>query len=97
MKEQYGINPDWFDWNIFSYFADVIEEMVSKGSVERISADKDDYQWKDEAAMKNRILFDWTTPDSFHTFMQMLEVNVYSETRRNETTRFTALKLSYVA
>lgn len=93
MKEQYGINPGWFDWDEISYFADVTNETVFKESMERILADEEGYQRKHKAVLKNRILFDWTTPYPFDTYMYMLQVHLYPDTRRTETTRFTALRL----
>ena len=75
-REQYGIHPDWFDWDQVSYFADVTNEASFMASIENIVADKKGYEERHRNVLANRVLFDWTTSIPFDMYMYQLQAHL---------------------
>ena len=58
---QYGSQPQWYDWNMISYFASVQNKTNFIHSTKEILKNKTDIMVKTKNVLDNKDLFDWQT------------------------------------
>eukprot|EP00979_Chaetoceros_neogracilis_P015493 scaffold6015_cov278-Chaetoceros_neogracile.AAC.12 len=69
LKPQYKSQPDWYDWDTISYFANVENKTTFFADIDKIMSNKTDIMVKTKNVLENRDLFDWHTNVPFDIYM----------------------------
>jgi hypothetical protein len=85
-REQYGIIPQWINWESLSYFVEVTTEKAFVESLERILADKEGYTIRLENVLQHRHVLDWHSGMPFDIFMWDFQRQLFPETDKHNGT-----------
>ena len=92
LKEHYHCQPDWYKWDILSYFADVRNETKFLEDIDNMTKNKTDIIIKTQNVRDNMDLFNWKTNVPFDIYM----VSVTSTKMRSTERSFIIFELGGV-
>ena len=69
LKLQYEAQPEWYDWDKLSYFANVENKTEFLADLDKIMSNKTDIMVKTQNVLDNKDLFDWQTNIPFDVYM----------------------------
>ncbi len=69
LKDQYHAQPDWYKWDMISYFADVRNETKFLDDIDNMMSNKTDIIAKTQHVRDNMDLFNWQTNVPFDVYM----------------------------